>query len=207
MRLRHQRAPALLLLLPALSALAASIKSDIDDTQVARAALPEFSGVSALDPTPTPASKATKDAPVDGLDGKPHEGPYIDDKPSVPKKVPGGVEELRPGATRIAPTTLEKTKEQLAALGVDGEGVMDDPNRESPKGKTGTEGGVSAKDKERKDKEDKSGEKVEKVPESPKEALPIPHGQETLKEEADAELAQSKVLGAQGLEVSHEYCL
>jgi hypothetical protein len=206
MRLRHQRAPALLLLLPALGAFAASIKSDLDDTQVVRAALPELSAVSSLNPSPTPASKATKDAPVDGLDGKPHEGPYIDDKPSVPKKTLGGVEELRPGATRIASTTLEKTKEQLAALGVDGEGVMDDPDRESPKGKTGTEGGVSAKDKERKDKEDKSGEKAEKVPESPKEALPIPHGQETLLDEADAELAQSKVLGAQGLEVSPEHC-
>lgn len=204
MRFRHQRAPALLLLLlPALRAFAATIATDLQDTQVARAALPEYSDVSTLNPSPTPVSKATKDAPVDGMDGKPHEGPYIDDKPAAPQKQPAGVEELRPGATRISSTTTthEKTKEELAALGVDGDGVMDDKNRPSPKGNTGTEGGVSAKEKDRKEQEDKTGEKAEKIPESPKEAPPLPHGQERLEEKEDIE-SQTKVLGAQGLEVS-----
>ncbi|KAF2791489.1 UPF0016-domain-containing protein [Melanomma pulvis-pyrius CBS 109.77] len=204
MRLRHQRAPALLLLLAALRAFAATIAADLQDSQVARAALPEYSDSSTLNPSPTPASKATKDAPVDGLDGKPHEGPYIDDKSAAPQKQPAGVEELRPGATRIPSTTTttaphEKTKEELAALGVDGDGVMDDKNRPSPKGNTGTEGGVSAKEKDRKEQEDKTGEKAEKIPESPKEAPPLPHGQERLEEKEDIE-SQTKVLGAQGLE-------
>ncbi|KAF2712689.1 UPF0016-domain-containing protein [Pleomassaria siparia CBS 279.74] len=202
MKLRHPRAPTLLLLLPTLGVLAASIKTDIKDTQVARVALPEYSDVSTLpNPSPTPVSKATKDAPVDGLDGKPHEGPYVDDKSAAAQKKPAAVEELRPGATRITSPTLEKTKQELAALGVDGDGVMDDKNRPAPKGNTGIEGGVSAKDKDRKDKEIKTGEKLEKVPESPKEAPPSPHGQDVLKaKEKEATGSQTRALGAQGLE-------
>ena len=209
MRLRHQRAPALLLLLPALHAFAASIATDLDNKQVARAAPPEYADATAL-PSPTPIGKVgTKDAPVDGLDGKPHRGPYVDDKPPGPKKQPAGVEELRPGATRISSPTIQKTKEELAALGVDGDGVMDDPNRPSPQGNTGIEGGVSAKEKDRKEKEDKTGEKTEKVPESPKELPPLPHGQETPKDKEGKD-SQTKALGAQGLEVirhSHSTCM
>lgn len=205
MRLRRQRAPALLLLLPVLQVLAASIPTDREETQVARASLPEDSDVSALQSAaPNPASKATKDAPVDGMDGKPHEGPYVDDKPATPKKQPAGVEELRPGATRISTTkpTKELTKEEWAALGAEGDGVMDDKNRASPQGNTGTEGGVSAKEKNRKEHEDKTGEKLEQVPQAPKEAPPHPHGeQEALKGEPDAETPTRK-LGAPGLEVS-----
>ncbi|KAF2473296.1 UPF0016-domain-containing protein [Lindgomyces ingoldianus] len=201
MRLRAQRAPALLLLLPTLHALATTILTASEEKQVARAAvLPEYPALSALpSPSPSPASKATKDAPVDGLDGKPHEGPYVEGKPTVPKKLPVGVEEIRPGATRIS-STQQLTKEEWKALGGEGDGVMDDPNRASPKGNTGTEGGVSAKDKDRIEQETKTGGKVEKIPDPPKEAPPLPHGeQERLKEKEPTETA-SKKLGAQGLE-------
>lgn len=57
------------------------------------------------------------------------------------------------------------------------DGVMDDPHRQVPKqGTTGTEGGVSEKDKVRKEKEVKTGEKVEKTPDSPKLAPPLSVG-------------------------------
>ncbi|PSN66744.1 UPF0016-domain-containing protein, partial [Corynespora cassiicola Philippines] len=202
MRLRSPRASALLLLLPTLHVLAASATKEADDAQVARAAVPERPDVTNLaTPAPNQASKATKDAPVDGMDGKPHEGPYVDDKPAPAKQEPGGIEELRPSATRITTApSKELTKEEWDALGEGEDGVMNDPNRSSPKGNTGIEGGVSAKDKERLAHEDKTGEKLEKVPESPKEAPPLPHGeQERLKEKETAE-TQTRVLGAQGLE-------
>jgi Ca2+/H+ antiporter, TMEM165/GDT1 family len=202
MRSRHSQGAALLLLLPVLQALAASAPAEAEKHQVARAVLPEYTQVSSItSPSPTPGSKGTKDAPVDGFDGKPHEGPYIDDKPTIPKKEPAAIEELRPGVTRIS-STQEMTKEQWAALAADGDGVMDDPAHVSPKGKTGTEGGVSEKTKDQKAHEDKTGEKLGKVPEAPKEAPPLPHGeQERLKVVHDVETPTRK-RGAQGLEVS-----
>lgn len=203
MRLRHQRAPALLLLIPTLQVLAASIITDAEEAQVARAAVPDYTDVSTATASPTPPpskGKGTKDAPVDGFDGKPHEGPFLEEKPATPKKQPAGVEELRPGATRIS-SAPELTKEEWAALGAEGDGVMDDPNRSSPKGNTGTEGGVSAKEKERKEQEDKTGEKLEQVPQPPKEALPHPHGEQEALQEETSTTTQIRQLGAQGLEV------
>uniref|UniRef100_A0A8H7N2H6 Uncharacterized protein n=1 Tax=Bionectria ochroleuca TaxID=29856 RepID=A0A8H7N2H6_BIOOC len=56
---------------------------------------------------------------------------------------------------------------------------MFDKNRERPaKGKTGTEGGVSEKEKNRKAREDKIGGKLQQQPESPKEQPPLPHSEE-----------------------------
>lgn len=143
-------------------------------------------------------SKATKDAPVDGLDGKPHEGPYVDGRPSIPKKVTGGIEELRPGAERITPKKL--TEEELAALGPEADGVMDDPDRLSPQGVTGTEGGVSAKDKTRLAQESKTGSKVGKIPDPPKEAPPLPHGEQERLNAVPSPEPTTRKLGATGLE-------
>ncbi|KAF1999668.1 UPF0016-domain-containing protein [Amniculicola lignicola CBS 123094] len=205
MRLRHPRAPALLLLLPTLQAFAATIAVDPDEQQVARAVVPEYSDINTLPAaTGTPAFKATKDAPVDGLDGKPHEGPFLgDDKPSLVQneKAPAVVEDLAPGASReaISPS-LQMTKEEWAALGAEADGVMDDKNRASPQGNTGTEGGVSEKEKTRKEHEDMTGERLEKVPEPPKEAPPLPHGEQQRIEDTNSLETQTKKLGAQGLE-------
>ncbi|KAF2872146.1 hypothetical protein BDV95DRAFT_606707 [Massariosphaeria phaeospora] len=202
MRLRHQRAPALLLLIPTLQVLAASIASNADNTRVGRAAVPEYPDVSSLSAaTSTLASgqKGTKDAPVDGMDGKPHAGPYVDEKSPTPKKQAAVVEELRPAATRIS-SVKDLIKEETEKSGEEDDGVMGDPNRSVPKGKTGTEGGVSAKEKERLAHEDKTGEKMEKVPESPKEALPLPHGEQERMKDRIASDAATRVLGAQGLE-------
>ena len=122
----------------------------------------------------------TKDAPVDGKDGRPHLGPFIEtgaerdrkkakeagedvsSKKPPPKEMPSG-------APKDAPETND--------------GVMDDPNRSGPKeGTRGTEGGITEKSKEGKGGMT-DNVKPEKKPDPPKEAPPLPHSeQESLKE-------------------------
>ncbi len=139
-----------------------------------------------LDPAPSPLvdlntkSKyeiGTKDAPVDGKDGKPHAGPFVGTEKD-PKKPTSGSEE-----GELVVGKLEHP-EVVAADGgkipTSNDGVMDDPHRQLPKeGTTGTEGGVSEKDKQRKAQEGQTGEKLEKKPDSPKEAPPLPHSEQT----------------------------
>ncbi|OCK86288.1 UPF0016-domain-containing protein [Lepidopterella palustris CBS 459.81] len=201
MRIRKRPAPALLLLLPVLPVFAASLPNDSDGKQLARAVpVQEYPAVSTL-PQVSPPIKpdvGTKDAPVDGLDGKPHKGPFVEGKP---KKPAAGVEELLPAATKPPISSKKLPKEEL--LLPENDGVMDDPNRVAPeKGTTGTEGGVSAKDRDRKKQEDKTGEKVEKIPDPPKEAPPLPHGeQERVKDKTKTQSESStRKLGAVGLE-------
>ncbi|KAI8937236.1 hypothetical protein NX059_006445 [Plenodomus lindquistii] len=203
MRLRHSRAQALLVLLPALHVLATSIAADTDDRLVARAvapaahtqlsSLPESSAVPA-----TQAAKGTKDAPVDGMDGKPHAGPYVDDTPKSQEKQPNVVEDLGKKPAGPAPESVLVGADDRV---LDGDkSVMQDPERKLATGSKGTEGGVSAKDKERLAHEEKTGEKKENIPESPKEAPPQPHDQKQLQSDATATDASSRVLGAGGLE-------
>jgi putative Ca2+/H+ antiporter (TMEM165/GDT1 family) len=74
---------------------------------------------------------------------------------------------------------------------------MDDKNRPGPKkGTTGTEGGVSEKDKDRALREKQTGEKVENKPPTPKEAPPLPH--------ADQERIQAANEGKYGDKTSTE---
>jgi hypothetical protein len=202
MRLQQSQARALLLLLPALQVLATSVGVS-DDKPLARAAVPAYPDVSAApNPSlaPTIGSKGTKDAPFDGQDGMPHEGPYIKDDPSPTKKKPAVVEELGPKKTTAGPPKASSKDDKV----LDGDkSVMQDPDRKLATGNKGTEGGVSAKDKERLAHEDKTGSKLEKVPESPKEAPPLPHGdQKQLHGEVLGAETSTRALGAVGLEVS-----
>jgi hypothetical protein len=201
MRLQHSRASALLLLLPAVQVLASSIAA-ADDNPLARVAVPAYPDVSASpNPSlaPTANAKGTKDAPFDGQDGMPHAGPYINDDPSPTKKAPAIVEELGAKKTIVGPTKPTPSKVVL-----DGDkSVMQDPNRKLATGNKGTEGGVSAKDKERLAHEEKTGEKLEKVPESPKEAPPLPHDQKQLQADVLVAETSSRAAGAVGLEVSN----
>ncbi|KAF1920945.1 hypothetical protein BDU57DRAFT_30114 [Ampelomyces quisqualis] len=201
MRVRHARVPALLLLLPALRVLATPI-DEADDKPLARAAaVPAYPNVSAS-PDPslalTGGPKGTKDAPFDGQDGMPHAGPYINDEPSPTKKKPAIVEDLGPKKTIVGPSKPPATDDTV----LDGDkSVMQDPNRKLATGNKGTEGGVSAKDKERLAHEDKTGEKLEKVPESPKEPPEHPHSdQQQLQGELAGTETSSRLLGAVGLE-------
>lgn len=205
MRLQRSQISALLLVLPAASALAGSVAT-ADEKPVPRAAVPPaYPDVSArlsASPAPsTPASKGTEHAPVDGFDGMPHQGPYINDQPRPTKKKPAIVEEL--GAKKTS-TPLGPKEEVL-----DGDkSVMQDPDRKLATGNKGTEGGVSSKDKERLAHEDKTGEKMEKLPESPKEAPPLPNSeQKQLHGDNTESETSSRALGAVGLEVRCRLCV
>ncbi|KAI2463576.1 UPF0016-domain-containing protein [Annulohypoxylon bovei var. microspora] len=182
MRLGPQRAPLILLLLPSLAFATSSLDAkSVKDASAVGA--DSASSQSPLDSTVTSPKTSkfdvgTKDAPVDGNDGMPHEGPFVSidkgrkkgDSNDVaePKALP--VLKDRP----IDPTVIDGKK-----IPESNDGVMDDPHRQPPKqGTTGTEGGVSQKDKARKAKEGETGEKVENVPETPKEKPPLPHSEQ-----------------------------
>ena len=195
MRLRLCRAsPLLVLLVPSLAA-AAALAADASDvptpTNIAVAREAKEAPPSATDLGAQIAGQklaslgllGTKDAPVDGMDGKPHTGPFVDSERKKPEPTDTSEE-------------LVDTKKQKAPLKgapsditmVDGQkipevndGVMNDPERQLPKdGTTGTEGGVSQKDKDRKAQEGQTGERLEKKPDPPKEAPPLPHSEQEL---------------------------
>jgi hypothetical protein len=81
---------------------------------------------------------------------------------------------------------------------------MDDKNRPGPKkGTTGTEGGVSEKDKDRALREKQTGEKVENKPPTPKEAPPLPHAdQERIQAANEGKYGDKTSTEVSGLEVS-----
>ncbi|KAI0172375.1 UPF0016-domain-containing protein [Hypoxylon sp. FL1284] len=182
MRLRQQRSPLILLLLPSIALAAATLDTRVSNGAPAVGA-DNSSPQSSLDSgvassKSTKVDVGTKDAPVDGKDGMPHEGPFVStdkgrkkgDTSEVPESKPHPPVKDRP----VDPTVVDGKK-----IPESNDGVMDDPNRQPPKqGTTGTEGGVSQKDKARKAKEGVTGEKVENVPETPKEKPPLPHSEQ-----------------------------
>jgi hypothetical protein len=198
MRLRSRkfRSPLLLLLLPSLAqALSIDRKpgsvehlkaGEKDSSASANAAAIAISG---------PPGKGTKDAPVDGLDGKPHAGPFVE---STKKKQPQQVEE-------ISSSRGSASKEKVLSATFDhpeDDGVMSDVrNHKEVTGPTGTEGGVSQKDRERQGKGPE-----EKRPSQPKEAPPRPDSDGRTKsfntEKKESTDEKEKKKGAAGLEVS-----
>lgn len=194
MRLRNRKGRLSLLLTVSLVATAA-VATSLDSSYSA--------GAYQSSPlTTTPKERGTKDAPVDGIDGRPHEGPFVD-------------------AENLRSTSTNELKKDLPALQgrpddptiVDGvkipetnDGVMNDPNRAEPKqGTTGTSGGVSEKDQVRKAKEGVTGERVENMPAAPKVAPPLSHSeQEKISSKDDSDKDKSKTDGkdvSPGLEV------
>lgn len=180
MKFRRRPAPLLLLLLPSLAtALSAAAQENPQSTLNKNTQIRD----SRLDPNPSPIvdlntkSKydiGTKDAPVDGKDGKPHAGPWVGTEKDV-KKPKSSPED---GELVVGKEDISDLPDGIKIPQVN-DGVMDDPNRELPKvGTTGTEGGVSEKDKARKAHEGQTGEKLEKKPDSPKEAPPLPHSEQ-----------------------------
>jgi hypothetical protein len=137
----------------------------------------------------------TKDAPVDGLDGKPHAGPFVD---STKKKNPQQVEDIPSNSGAISKENKEKVLGDTFATPED-DGVMSDvSDRRQPTGPTGTEGGVTQKDREKKEK---GGAGQEKRPEAPKEAPKLKDFEEERKKTVEQEVSEKKK-GAAGLEVS-----
>ncbi|UKZ47595.1 hypothetical protein TrVGV298_001818 [Trichoderma virens] len=139
----------------------------------------------------------TKDAPVDGKDGKPHLGPFVETDGTASTETKGE-KDLPALKGRPKDVTVVDGKK----IPESNDGVMFDKNRAKPQdGTTGTEGGVSEKDKARKAHEGKTGEKLVNQPEAPKEHPPIPHSEEKKIEkgkdktkggDADKEKAKSK---------------
>ena len=162
--------------------------------------------VASLQAKATPAIVVgTQDAPVDGKDGRPHEGPFVETAAERDRKKAkeSGEEEAPMTSKKPAPKATPKgasyTKGWDSALPESNDGVMDDPNRIGPKeGTRGTEGGISEKNRERKAQAGQDGIKSEKTPEKPKEAPPLPHSeQEKLvskegKESYDSDKAPTK---------------
>lgn len=115
----------------------------------------------------------TKDAPVDGRDGMPHEGPFVETNAERSRK-----KSKETGDEDLAPAVLQTTVNKN--LPVSNDGVMDDAGRLGPAdGTRGTEGGVSGK---------YSSKLSDKKPDPPKESPPLPHSEtekmtETMKDE------------------------
>jgi hypothetical protein len=117
---------------------------------------------------PTKPDKGTKDAPVDGLDGKPHAGPFVyDSAPKDKKKLDSKIEDL--SSSKFS-DEIDKAREEGWEIPERVDSVMTDREGER-KGKSsvdGTEGGVSEKDRK---KAASGSDKEEKKPEGPKEVL------------------------------------
>ena len=152
----------------------------------------------AILPSATPISIGRKDAPVDGKDGRPHKGPFIETEAQRDRqkaKDSGQEEVLQPG---VKPKPKDQSENQKLVGNFDepvpesNDGVMDDPNRVGPKeGTRGTEGGIS--EKSRGKKENLEGQLSEKLPDQPKEAPPLPHSEQ--EKMAAVEESEPKVTG------------
>lgn len=164
MKLRTKHSPLVLLLLPSLAYALSNTPADFpagvvasDNADAAQA------GVKRQD-------LPTKDAPVDGRDGKPHLGPFVETDNA--KRV-AEVEPLLKGRPDD-PTVVDGKK-----IPETNDGVMFDKNREhAEEGTTGTEGGVTEKYKAQQAEEDRTGEKTVTQPNAPKEHPPLPHSEE-----------------------------
>ncbi len=180
---------------------------------------PSPSMAAGMNPSSAPESSGkTPDAPVDGKDGRPHAGPFVETNAERDRKK---AKEIGDEAAATSKPALKDISAKSASYANGREwpetndGVMDDPNRTGPKeGTRGTEGGISEKNKGRKAQEgDINGIKSEKKPDPPKEAPPLPHSEQAIVVQNDIEKKgdldpvekeeKSKSLG--GLEVSSRH--
>ncbi|KAF7593599.1 hypothetical protein BBP40_011220 [Aspergillus hancockii] len=168
MKVQHVSSSILLFLLPAiataLTGAGPNLPLSTNPTIVERDAAHPNAAVDGL-AAPKVSPKGTLDAPVDGKDGRPHAGPWVETSADRDRKKTG-----------TARTSEEKTDTKIGPDGkpipYTNDGVMDDPHRPGPKeGTRGTEGGVSGK-------QTGSTNPGEKVPDSPKEAPPLPHSEQ-----------------------------
>ncbi|KAL8946365.1 MAG: hypothetical protein Q9222_007226 [Ikaeria aurantiellina] len=187
MRIRHRSVPLLLLLSPCLqNAYALRSSEEVAALAEGRTISDDLSTVpSSLAKSDPDGSVGTKDAPVDGKDGRPHQGPFVETSAERDRKKAkeSGDEESATGAKKSPATDKLKDASYKDGWKIDmpetNDGVMDDPNRAGPKeGTRGTEGGISEKSRDGKVEGDAGLTKTEKVPDPPKEAPPLPHGEQ-----------------------------
>jgi hypothetical protein len=171
MKFRRRPSPLLLLLLPILlpTASARSIKALSSDSSLfKREATPANAPIEAAVVPGKANPVGTKDAPVDGKDGLPHQGPFVETGAERDRKKTKESDDKAPAPSPLKGSDIEHTVEP--GTPVSNDGVMDDPNRLGPKeGTRGTEGGVSEKSKDSK--------YADKVPDAPKKEPPLPHSE------------------------------
>ena len=165
----------LLFLLPAISAaLADTAHNDNIDTQVSRETAGNNARLVDSDIVASNVAKGAPDVPVDGKDGRPHAGPWVETNADRDRKDVKGTDDIGSVSTKYdnkIPSSEHLSTEEGKMIPHSNGGVMDDPHRAGPKeGTRGTEGGVSEKGKEGK-------VTSEKAPGGPKEAPPLPHSE------------------------------
>ncbi|KAI4195800.1 MAG: hypothetical protein LQ346_003348 [Caloplaca aetnensis] len=190
MRVRHPATSLLLLIIPCFQYTYAIRSSEevaalAEGRQLSKNAdgppsIPSSLAKSNADPT-----VGTKDAPVDGKDGRPHQGPFIETSAERDRKKAKETGDQKTASTAKKSPDTDELKEASYKDGwkIDlpetNDGVMDDPNRSGPKeGTRGTEGGISGKSRDGKTEGDSGLTKSEKKPDPPKEAPPLPHGEQ-----------------------------
>lgn len=173
----HLSSALFLVLLPALSTAtaAADIRSDSDTgATLPRGSYGLDSRYADSDSFSKNAAKGSLDVPVDGKDGRPHAGPWVETSAERDRKSSKGSDDMDGVAGKFdtaIPSSGHLSIEDGNVIPISNDGVMDDPRRTSPKeGTRGTEGGVSEKGKE-------TLYRAEKVPGIPKEAPPLPQSE------------------------------
>lgn len=192
MRIRQRPSPLLLLLIPALHLAYAIDPTDvpghkINDYGHEVAALAEGKAVKQQElgagtaiATQLPRSRfdtnfQAKGAPIDGKDGRPHTGPFVEtsaERDRKKAKESGDEDKLSSSEKPLSKSIPSGTPDT-------NDGVMDDPNRKGPKeGTRGTEGGISEKSREKEGQLSSIGSDEGKKPDPPKEAPPLPHSEQ-----------------------------
>lgn len=164
----------LILLLPALAAAATNAQVE-PSAPASRGSYGLESRYVDAEPAPyrnTP--KGSLDVPVDGKDGKPHAGPWVETNAERDRKITKGSDDIDRATVKYdtkIPSSEHLSTEEGKMIPHSNGGVMDDRNRVGPReGTRGTEGGVSEKGKE-------NQMNAGKTPGSPKEAPPLPHSE------------------------------
>ncbi|KAJ5594331.1 uncharacterized protein N7459_000539 [Penicillium hispanicum] len=166
--------PLILFLLPALSTALANVAQNSQPTGriTSRASTLDARYVDSDSIPSNNVAKGSPDVPVDGKDGRPHAGPWVETSAERDRKNNRASDEADLVSTKFdakIPSSQHLSTEEGEMIPHSNRGVMDDPQRAGPKeGTRGTEGGVSEKGKQ--------NQNVEKVPGSPKEAPPLLNG-------------------------------
>ncbi|CAG8888491.1 unnamed protein product [Penicillium salamii] len=188
--------PILLFLLPAIAAaLTDGTYNDNIDSRVSRETVGTNSRLVDSDTVASNVAKGAPDVPVDGKDGRPHAGPWVETSADRDRKGTKGSDGS--DSTKYdpkIPSSQHLSTEDGKVIPHSNGGVMDDPYRAGPKeGTRGTEGGVSGKGKE-------SQFTSEKVPGGPKEAPPLPNSEAKKLAESDdiAIGSESRTAGSSG---------
>ncbi|EXJ95283.1 hypothetical protein A1O1_00403 [Capronia coronata CBS 617.96] len=192
MKFGRRRAPLLLLLLASVLSCDASLATlprGLSPAKNLKAAgslgeVVAASGGGAVGGTGKPLG--TEHAPVDGRDGMPHEGPFVETtgERSRKKTLASSLDDdLEVDDSKIKKTYSEQYSD--ADIPVSNDAVMDDRLRSNPaEGTRGVEGGISEKSKE--------SRLTDKKPDAPKDARPLPHSEVEHIKEVDG----SEVTGA-----------